>query len=118
MSYTPSDAETIWDIVVAARGVLRYVQETDRTQFSGDEMRQDAVIRRLEVIGEAARRLSDDFRSSHPEAPWRSIIGMRNALIHLYDEVNLDEVWRVATEDVPRLIALLEPLLPEPGEDA
>ncbi len=75
-----------------------------------DRMLQLSVARLLEILGEAARRLSNKFRAAHPEVPWREIAGMRNRLVHVYDDINLGVVWRTATEDVPRLIETLERL--------
>jgi uncharacterized protein with HEPN domain len=64
------------------------------------------------VLGEAVKRLSEEFRHHHPEIRWRLIAGMRDKLIHEYDTVDLEEVWRTATADIPQLIAFLEPLAP------
>ena len=66
-------------------------------------MAQDAVLRNLEIIGEASRRLDQTFRNAHPEIPWRDIAGLRNVLIHDYPGVNLAEVWRICQRDVPEL---------------
>lgn len=75
-------------------------------------MRQDAVMRQLEILGEATKRLSDSFRAEHEEIPWRGIAGMRDILIHAYDHVDVVEVWRVAVEDIPRLLDSLGELAP------
>lgn len=77
-------------------------------------MRQSAVLHRLLVLGEAAKRISRPFRAAHPEIPWSQMAGMRDRLIHGYDEVDLDEVWRTVTRDVPALLEQIEPLLPPP----
>jgi len=66
----------------------------------------------IEIIGEATKRLSDEFRNQHPDIPWRSMAGMRDVVIHGYDHVDIEEVWRVAKADIPRLIMMLEPLVP------
>jgi len=63
-------------------------------------------------LGEAVKRLSEEFRSGHSTIPWRLIAGMRDKLIHGYDDVDLDEVWKAAEKDVPQLIQWIEPLLP------
>jgi len=70
------------------------------------------------IMGEAVKRLSSDFRARHSEIPWGLIAGMRDKLIHGYDIVDLDEVWRTAVVDVPDLLSLLEPLLPKRDQTA
>ena len=65
------------------------------------------------MLGEAVKRLSDAFRDSHAATPWRAVAGMRDRLIHGYDDVDLGEVWRTVEHDLPRLISTLEPLIPE-----
>lgn len=70
-------------------------------------------MHQLLVLGEAVKRLSDGFRTKHPEIPWKSLAGMRDKLIHAYDAVDLDEVWKTIHAEIPRLIHLLEPLAPD-----
>jgi len=77
-----------------------------------DTQRQDSVIRRIEIIGEAARRISPQTRTAYPDIPWNAMIGMRNLMIHDYDDVDLQTVWRTVQHDLPALIARLEPLVP------
>jgi uncharacterized protein with HEPN domain len=84
--------------------------------FMTSRLHQNAVIRSLEVIGEAAGKISSETRSLHPEIPWREIIGMRHRLIHGYAEVRLDLVWTVAHERLAPLISALEPLIPKEGD--
>lgn len=86
----------------------------------GDErterMRQLALERALEIIGEAARRVSEPLRDAHPEIPWKYIIGNRNVLAHNYDDIVQEVLWTTATRDVPKLVVALRALLPtEPG---
>lgn len=69
------------------------------------------MARRLEIIGEAARRTSVDFRAAHPDLPWQSMIQMRNVMIHQYDDVDPTIVWDTVREDLPPLIAQLEKVL-------
>jgi len=71
-----------------------------------------AVISQIQIIGEAAKRLSNSFRDSHPSIPWQQIAGMRDVLFHSYDRVDLKRVWSVATTAVPDLTKCIKPLLP------
>lgn len=82
-----------------------------RKAFFQNTMVQDAVIRNLEVIGEAVKNLSPEFRRRHPEIPWRSISALRNVLIHEYFGVDLENVWRVIQRRLPRLKQYVETLL-------
>jgi len=77
------------------------IARTDRKTFDADWVTQNAVIRELEVLGEAAGRVSADFVAAHPEVPWREITGIRHKLIHDYFGVDLNIVWSTATENVP-----------------
>jgi uncharacterized protein with HEPN domain len=81
-----------------------------------DEVLQSAVERKLEIIGEAARNVSEAFQEKHPEIPWRGIISQRHFLAHEYGEVRQEKLWRVATVRIPELIAVLDPLLPPPAK--
>lgn len=92
--------------------VMEVTAKTSKDQFLGDWIVQDALIRELEVMGEAAGRVTRELTSRHPDIPWREITGLRHKLIHDYFVVALDVVWDTATIDVPgvrpRLIELLE----------
>jgi len=111
----PRDDATVLDIVLACRRILRFASGLSRQTFLDDEKTQSAVVHQLLLIGEATKRLSDAFRDSHPGIPWRDIARMRDRLIHHYDAVDLDEVWKTIEADVPDLLARLEPLVP--GDD-
>lgn len=80
--------------------------------YAADLMLRSAVERQVEIIGEAARSVSEDYQRSHPQIPWQGIIGQRHVLAHDYAGIKHDRLWRVATELVPELIRLLEPLVP------
>ncbi|MBM3932997.1 MAG: DUF86 domain-containing protein [SAR202 cluster bacterium] len=111
------DRECLLDIVDASNLIFTYMNGVTKDAFLEDYMLQDAVIRRLEIIGEATNRLSDDTLALDQEMPWHKIVGMRNALIHRYDDVDLDIVWKTATVDLPLLLPRLESLLHVLGRD-
>ncbi len=92
----------------SAREALTYVDGIDFADFAGDQMRQRAVIYVIQVIGEAARRVSADRRRSLLDIPWPKVISMRHKLVHDYTDINIDEVWRTANRDLPPLIEALE----------
>jgi uncharacterized protein with HEPN domain len=83
---------------------VEMVHGMGRDDIKSNRMLQLAVMRLIEVVGEAAGRISDAYQSGHPEIPWREIINMRNRLIHGYDQVDLDILWDTLQEDLPRLI--------------
>lgn len=106
------DDALVLDIVLAAEDAENFVQGIDFAAFEASPLHQNAVIRSLEVIGEAAGKLSAGFTVAHPHLPWRNIINMWHRLIHAYNEVRVDIVWSVIHEDLPQLIATLRPLIP------
>lgn len=110
------DVTYLLDILQAARLFQSYSSDGNKANFEQDVMRQDAIIRRIEIIGEAVRRISQDFPASYPAIPWTDMAGMRSRLIHNYDEVDLDLVWDVIERDIPALIAQITPLVP-PDEE-
>ena len=107
------DREALLDIVQAARLALAHVAGKTREEFLRDTQCQGDICRRISVIGEAVRRLSDDARASTPGIPWSRIAGMRNRLIHEYDHVDFDLVWDTVRSDLPVLVAALEGMFPE-----
>ena len=102
----------LWDMLTAAKGIAASVQSLTLERYLGDENLRLAVERRIEIIGEAARRISDEFKRAHPEVPWRPIIDQRNVLIHEYDEIEHERIWNLAVRAIPDLIVKLAPLLP------
>ena len=106
------DLSYLTDILQAAYLIETFVQGVDEQEFYQDLMCQSAVIRQIEIIGEATKRLSTTFRNAHPEIPWRSMAGMRDILIHAYDHVDLTEVWNTATLAIPDIIQKIEALTP------
>jgi len=106
------DVSLLWDMLDAAKKIQQFVAGKTLHEYSRDEVLQSAVERKLEIIGEAARNVSDEFQQKHPEIPWRGIISQRHFLAHEYGEVRQEKLWRVATVRIPELIALLGRLLP------
>ena len=86
----------------------KYLGDVSREKFEADEVLQDAVIRQLEILGEAASRVTPEFQTSVPEIPWSKVIGTRHRLIHGYLSVDVEVVWHTATHHVPRLRSDLE----------
>jgi len=96
----------------ACERVSQFVAGRTQTEFVNDVYFRSAVERQIEIIGEAARGVSDAFKAAHPEIPWRPIIAQRHILAHEYGEVEPPLIWRVATEHVPALAILLRHHLP------
>jgi uncharacterized protein with HEPN domain len=84
-----------------------------RSAFMASRLVQEAVVRNLEIIGEASRSLSDDVRDQHPEVPWRQIAAFRNFAIHTYWQIKLERVWRIVEQDLPPLKTQIEAILDE-----
>ena len=106
------DDAYLLDMLLAAREAVEFATGLTFPQFEQSRLNQNAILKAIEIIGEAAARVSADTKEAHPEIPWPEIIGMRNRLVHAYFEVNLERVWQTVQQDVPRLIALLKPLVP------
>jgi uncharacterized protein with HEPN domain len=106
------DEAYLLDILIAARRALKYMQGVSRDDFEKNEMLQDAVARPLEIIGEAAGQVSEEYREAHAYIPWYKMIGMRNRLIHEYFRINYGAVWDTVNDDLPDLIQLLGKLIP------
>jgi uncharacterized protein with HEPN domain len=88
-----------------------YLSGMDEASFKGDERTQDAVVRQLEIIGEATKRISEGTRNQRPEVPWSDIAGMRDKLIHDYFDVDIKRVWNTAKRDLPPLKSAILGLL-------
>ncbi len=105
------DAATLMDIVLACRDIGEFICGLREDEFAANALVRAAVVRQLEIIGEATKRLSNAFREAHPEFPWRTMAGLRDRLIHAYDDIDMSKIWEISTTDVPRLCSLLEPFL-------
>src|SRR5882672_9565318 len=100
------------DMLIAARRAAQFASDVSEEQFRESRLHQDAIIRVLEILGEAARRVSDGARHEHPAIEWSKITGMRHRLAHDYRNVDLSIVWAVVTSELPALIAYLEHIVP------
>jgi len=112
------DPAYLWDMLEAARAIVDFTQNLTLSEFLAagrdKEITRLAVERKLGVLGEAARRVSQQFCDAHSEIPWKEMIGLRNVISHEYDKVNHTAIYRIVRERIPELITLLEPLLPPP----
>ena len=106
------------DPMVRLRHMLDYSWEAvemarnrSRTDLDTDRMLNLALVRLMEIIGEAATRVPEEFRSRHPQVPWRDVADLRHRLIHGYDTVNFDILWTIVQHDLPPLIAQLEAII-------
>ena len=106
------DAVSLLDMLKAARKVVEYATGLDESSFIANSRDQDAILRQLTIVGEAAKRVSEEFRTRHPDIPWRRVAGFRDVVVHDYFKVDLQEVWRIVQGDVPPLIDMIEPLVP------
>jgi len=105
------DKAYLIDILEAAKLVREYIGNKDKEDFLKDTQCQDAVVRRFAIIGEASRRISDKMKAAYPDVAWNEMIGMRNAIIHEYDDIDMVIVWDTAKKDIPALISTIEKVL-------
>ena len=106
-----TDRVRLYHILDAAREAIAFSQGHSRADLETNRMLQLSLVRLLEIIGEAAKGLSPEFRSAHATVPWRKMSGMRDRLIHAYFDVNLDVVWQTVRCDLPLLVEALEKIV-------
>jgi uncharacterized protein with HEPN domain len=99
-----TDAATLGDLITAYPRVIGYTRGLSRTDLDRNHQLLSACCYQIAVIGEAVKRLSAATRGKYSEVPWRDIAGMRDRLIHGYDSVDIDELWKTSTEDIPALM--------------
>jgi uncharacterized protein with HEPN domain len=108
----PRDDTYLVDILESARIALDYALKKTWDEFNVDLQCQDAIVRRIEIIGEAARRVSQETRDKNPQIPWREMTSMRNLVIHEYDVVDIQQVWDTVQNKIPPLIEELAKIVP------
>lgn len=109
------DISRLRHILDAAQQALRFTQGKERQALDADDLLRLALVRLLEIIGEASRGISDELCARYPDVAWRQMAAMRNRLIHGYFEVNYDLVWETITTELPLLISQLQHVLKEEG---
>lgn len=110
----PEDTIRLQHMLDAAREVEEFVGDSSFDAFCDNRLLVNAVVRSLEVLGEAAAQVSAELKNSLKEIPWRDIVSMRNRLIHAYFDINYQVVWRTVKNDVPMLVAQLQVILGQP----
>jgi uncharacterized protein with HEPN domain len=95
----------------SAKEAMSFIRGRKRSDLDTDRMLVLSLVKSVEIVGEAASKVTKESREGHPEVPWLNIIGMRNRLIHVYFDIDLDRVWDTITEDLPPVIAALEKIV-------
>ncbi|MEO1621587.1 MAG: DUF86 domain-containing protein [Cyanobacteria bacterium J06632_3] len=106
------DNASILDIDAACRRALEFSAGLTKAELAANEEKRSAIIYQLIIIGEATKRLSETYRSEHPELPWRAMAGMRDVMAHQYDKININTLWDVVSSEIPKLVELIAPLRP------
>ena len=109
------DKQRLDDLIEAIRRITSYIGGLTYEQFLEDSKTQDAVIRNLQVIGEAAKKLSQPLRKVHPHLPWKEMAGMRDRIVHEYFGIKFDIVWTVANQELPAVLPEIERIRSEQG---
>ena len=108
----PDDAIRIRHMIDAAETTQRFIAGRQRGDLDSDQMLLFALVRAVEIVGEAASRVTPETRSAAPNVPWPAIVAMRNRLIHAYYDIDRSILWKAVTEEVPELLTLLRAILP------
>jgi uncharacterized protein with HEPN domain len=106
------DLAWVLDMLLAVRKILEYAQNLTEARFASSTLHQDAILRQMTVLGEAAKRVSDEFREEHHETPWKKIAGFRDVAVHDYPRIELQRVWRIVQVELPPLLESLDAIVP------
>lgn len=120
MRLDPKDLKLLWDMQDAARAATSFVEGRTHEEYLQDLALRFAVERAVEIVGEAARRVSEEARATLPGVAWGAIVATRHILVHEYGELDHDAIWRIATRHLPELLRLLQTVLSShpPGPEA
>jgi len=105
-----NDLAYIGHILLCIRKIRKYTKGIDKIEFAKNELLQDAIIRNIEIIGEAAKKISADYKQAYRDIEWKEIAGMRDKLIHDYFGVDIDIIWKTIQQDIPYLYKELKKL--------
>jgi len=111
------DDACLLDMLIHARRARSFTESATLESFLGDAQLQAATLHVLQIVGEAAGKVSLDFRTNHPEIAWERIINLRHRLVHDYPRIELPKIWTIVRNHIPPLIAALEPLVPPDPEN-
>jgi uncharacterized protein with HEPN domain len=111
------DPTRLMHIIDSAQEAVGFVEGFTRNDLDGNRMLQLSLVRCLEVVGEAAARLSKPLREANPHIPWAAMIGMRNRIVHAYFDIDIDLVWKTATEDLPEIVSKIVTILEKLREE-
>lgn len=106
------DGAYLWEILQACDAIERFAQGKSIDQYMKDDLLQAAVERKIEIIGEASRKISEAFKKDHSDIPWKSMIAQRNVMVHDYGQIKQDRIWGLIQKHIPELKSRLQPLLP------
>ena len=112
MSHDEIDLAYLWDMYNAAREISEFTTGLNLNSFARNKLIRYAVERQIMVIGEAAKNVSLKYKEAHQEFPWKSIIAQRNVIAHEYGEILVERIWVVASVNIPELLSLLKPFIP------
>lgn len=111
------DVASLWDMAQAIRYLQSFTENLTFEEYFSNVLFVSAVERQFEILGEAARRISNEFRQAHPEIDWQQIVGLRNIISHRYEEVDHERLWAIIHSELPPLLSQLEILIPPIPED-